>query len=63
MFRVKNKMIKEWVFSQISTIFMKGWADKTKFNKYKTFLKNNVLICAKIQVNSQTKFKGKKKLE
>ena len=52
MFRVKNKMIKEWVFSQISTIFMKGWAGKTKFNKYKTFLKNKVLICAQIQVKS-----------
>jgi len=44
MFRVKNKIIKEWDSSQISTIFMKGSADKIKFNKLKTFQKNNALI-------------------
>ena len=44
MFRVKNKIIKEWDSSQISTIFMKGSADKIKFNKLKTFQKNNALM-------------------
>jgi hypothetical protein len=51
MFRVKNKIIKEWDSSQISTIFMKGSADKIKFNKLKTFQKNNFLMTEQFHKN------------